>query len=275
MDIADMLESVDGDSVFLWRGKGEVLPTILARGPWSEMAQHGGAPAALLVHAAERALGEPGWLLSRMTLELLRPVPVAPLRLVIRSRRGRSVRRADMALIADGSEVAQGVAVLMREEAIDLGDPAVGGPGLPLPASCTEPVRIPGMPDTRSFHYTAMESRVAAGSVVRPGPAAVWFRLAVPLVEGVENSPAMRVMAAADFGNGISWVLPPDRFTFVNTDLTVHLHRAPVGEWVGVDATTVMQPHGVGLTTSRLVDELGEIGIAMQGLVVRQRAAAA
>ncbi|MGV0761655.1 thioesterase family protein [Tistrella mobilis] len=270
-----MLETVDGESVFLWRAEGEVQPTVLARGPWSETAQHGGAPAALLVHAAEKALGGPGWLLSRMTLELLRPVPVAPLRLAIRGRRGRSVRRAEVTLKAGDCEVARGVAVLMREEAIELGAPAVCGPRLPPPADCTEPVRIPGMPDARSFHYTAMESRVAAGSVTRPGPAAVWFRLTVPLVDGVPNSPAMRVMAAADFGNGISWVLPPDRFTFVNTDLTVHLHRAPVGEWVGVDATTVMQPHGVGLTTSRLVDELGEIGIAMQGLVVRQRAAAA
>jgi len=37
----------------------------------------------------------------------------------------------------------------------------------------------------------------------------------------------------------------------------------------------VMQPHGVGLTTARLVDEAGPIGVAMQGLVVRSRAAVA
>lgn len=259
------------------RGEGgEIRPTMLSRGPWTDRAQHGGAPAALLAHAAEAAVGEPGWFLSRMTVELLRPVPVAPLRVEARTGGGRSVQRAELALFAGDQEVARALAVMMREAELELGRPSAGaGPALPPPAACTEPVRIPGMPEVPSFHYTAMESRVARGSVLGPGDAAVWFRLTVPLVDGVPNSPAMRVMAAADFGNGISWVLPPDRFTFVNTDLTVHLHRAPVGEWVGVDATTVMQPHGVGLTTSRLVDELGEIGIAMQGLVVRQRAAAA
>lgn len=261
--------------VYSWPEEGDILSSPLARGPWSATAQHGGAPAALLAHAAERMVGEPGWFLSRMTMELLRPVPVAPLRIVATAGGGRSVQRAGLSLMAGQQEVARAVAVMMREEALDLSPPQPDGPGLPLPADCSEPVRIPGMPEVPSFHYTAMESRCATGSVRRPGPAGVWFRLAVPLVAEMPNSPAMRVMAAADFGNGISWTLPPDRFTFVNTDLTVHLHRAPVGDWVGVDATTVMQPHGVGLTTSRLVDEAGPIGVAMQGLVVRSRAAVA
>ncbi|MFX7878909.1 thioesterase family protein, partial [Acinetobacter baumannii] len=76
---------------------------------------------------------------------------------------------------------------------------------------------------------------MAAGSVAAPGPAAAWFRFAVPLIDGWPTPASARAAAAADFGNGISWALPLDRFVFANADLTVSLHRQPQGEWVGVD----------------------------------------
>ncbi|WP_370639547.1 hypothetical protein [Cupriavidus sp. DB3] len=127
------------------------------------------------------------------------------------------------------------------------------------------------MVEQTSFHYTAMESRVASGSVAEPGPAAAWFRLAVPLIDGWPTPPSARAVAAADFGNGISWALPLDRFVFANADLSVSLHRPPQGEWVGVDSVTVAQPSGIGLTTSTLYDEAGAIGVAQQSLLIKQR----
>ena len=78
-------------------------------------------------------------------------------------------------------------------------------------------------------------------------------------------------MIAADSGNGIAVVLDPARYTFVNADLTVYLHRAPVGEWVGLEAVTVPEPTGIGLTRSRLWDHDGPFGWALQSLVVEAR----
>ena len=51
----------------------------------------------------------------------------------------------------------------------------------------------------------------------------------------------MRAVATADFGNGVSAELPFDDYLFINADLTIHLWRAPRGEWIGLDAQTLLQ----------------------------------
>jgi hypothetical protein len=83
----------------------------------------------------------------------------------------------------------------------------------------------------------------------------------------------MRAAAAADFGNGLSWVLPPDRYLFSNADLSLHLHRPPQGEWIGVQSQTQADGGGVGLTLSTLYDVHGPVGVAIQTLVLRERLA--
>lgn len=47
-------------------------------------------------------------------------------------------------------------------------------------------------------------------ALTQSGVAAAWFRLTIPLVHGLPTSSAMRVAAAADFGNGLSRILPFD-----------------------------------------------------------------
>jgi hypothetical protein len=69
------------------------LPTELARGPWTPEALHGGPPAALLARCAERVPGGDGTIVARLTVELLRPVPVSPLAVETRVLRpGRKVQ---------------------------------------------------------------------------------------------------------------------------------------------------------------------------------------
>jgi hypothetical protein len=129
------------------------------------------------------------------------------------------------------------------------------------------------MPGGESFGGTGMDIRLIRGDLYEDGPAAGWLRLDQPLVHGEEPSPAQRAAAASDFGNGISRVVDWDHWLFVNTDLTVHLHRDPEGEWVGLDAHTVLQPDGSGLAVSTLHDERGAVGVALQTLYVDRRTA--
>jgi hypothetical protein len=117
-----------------------------------------------------------------------------------------------------------------------------------------------------------MEIRFGGGTTFGEGPALAWFRLRLPLIAGEEPSPVARVAAAADFGNGVSRVLDFERYLFVNTDLTVHVHREPVGEWVLLDAVTRAEPQGAGLASSVLHDERGPLGLAAQTLFVDRRA---
>lgn len=241
-------------------------PTELARGPWDPDAQHGGAPAALLATLIERlAAPQP---VFRITVEFLRPVPLTPLTTAVTGGRGRATGRWAASLAADGREVARAQALSCRTSPLDVAVPRRAAVArLSVPAG-GEPLRIPGMPDQRSFYYTAMEARLVTGSVTAPGPAAVWFRLRHPLIADEEPSPLARAVAAADFASGISWVLPFGRYRYVNADLTVYLHRMPTGDWIGIDAVTTIDVPGVGVTTTQIFDRDGPVGGAHQTLVV-------
>ena len=124
---------------------------------------------------------------------------------------------------------------------------------------------------TPAFHSHAVEHRFVAGGFERPGPATDWIRLRVPVVAGEAPSPLARVAAAADFGNGVSWVLSRlAGYRFINPDLTVYLSRMPVGEWVCLEAVTAVEPHGIGMAESRLWDERGPIGRSVQSLLLER-----
>jgi len=260
-------------AVFARRGD-DWHPSILSRGPWDPDAQHGGAPCGLFAHVADQAMGEAGWQLARMTVELVRPVPVSPLRTEVARQASRTTTRISIDLFAAGTLVARAHVLMLRTQSLHLPADVPGwAPArlLPLAADCGERLRIPGLPEGVSFYGSAVETRNAQGDPSRPGGGAAWFRLAVPFVEGMPTSPAMRAVAAADFGNGLSWVLPAQRFVFANADLSLHLHRQPVGEWIGLQSQTQADAGGAGVTQSLLFDEQGSIGIAIQTLVLRER----
>jgi hypothetical protein len=92
-----------------------------------------------------------------------------------------------------------------------------------------------------------------------------------PLVPDEAPSPLERVLAIADSGNGASWELDLRRWHFINPELTVHLHREAVGEWVCLDAQTTISAGGAGLATSALSDLTGPVGVGAQSLLVAPR----
>jgi len=249
-------------------------PSILSRGPWDARAQHGGAPGALFAYLAEDALPDPEWQLSRLSIELIKPVPVAPLTTHRDISPGRSTARVTIDLFAGESLVARAHALLVRGQTLRLPPDTPGWQParlLPPPAECHDPLTIPGMPNSISFYHSAMEHRMAQGDSTQPGPAATWFRLTVPLVQDQPTSPAMRAAAAADFGSGVSWVLSAEQYLFANADLSLHLHRPAEGEWIGLASETQVHAGGIGTALSRLYDERGPIGLATQTLVLRER----
>jgi hypothetical protein len=109
------------------------------------------------------------------------------------------------------------------------------------------------------------------GDWLEPGPAAAWARQRVALVDGEEPDGLQRLMAVADSGNGLSNRLDIQRWMFINTELTVHLLREPEGEWIGLDAETAIGPTGLGIASSVLHDQVGQVGRGAQELLVRPR----
>lgn len=257
--------------------------TELARGPWDPDALHGGPPGALVAGAMETAIaafareelsGDDGTTVeffpARFTAELLRPVPLAEL--VVRTtlrRKGRKICIADATLTGpDGKVCLSATLATIRRQPFD--QPRSDDVAVPPPAATGWGVAIAAA-DHVMFAREGVEHRVVSGRFEDPGPATDWIRLAVPMVEGREPTPLERVVAAADFGNGVSKWFDMGEVLFLNPDLTVNLHRLPAGEWVCIDAVTRLGAEGVGLAESLLFDEQGPIGRATQSLIVEGR----
>ncbi|MGH3309845.1 MAG: thioesterase family protein [Streptomyces sp.] len=255
-------------------GGNRFAPTPGTRGPWDADSQHAGPPAALLGHVMERREGaRQDMRLARITYEILRPVPIQPLAVdVTVMRAGRSVELLEASLSPQGGEPG---APVMRARALRIRTapesvPAVSqGPLVPGPEESGPQPFFP-VPWDVGYH-TAMECRFAAGAFTENGPATCWMRPRIPLVAGEKTAPLERVLLAADSGNGVSNVLDFQAHLFVNPDLTVHLHRHPVGEWVCVDARTSVDAAGIGLADTALHDEDGPIGRSVQSLYVANR----
>jgi acyl-Coa thioesterase superfamily protein/acyl-CoA thioesterase superfamily protein len=260
-------------AIYIPDGPGRFAPTELARGPWDPDAQHGGAPAALLAGVLERlpADGEAPMAVVRLTYELLRPVPLAPLEVATRvARPGRRVQLLEATLRADGEEVVRATALRIREQEVPVPEPpAVAGP--PRGPETSRPTQPPAADTATMFAGTGIEIRFAAGRFRGPGPACAWFRLRVPVLAGEAVTPLQRLAAAADFGNGISAVVGWATHVFINPDLTVYVERLPEGEWVALDAETRLGPHGTGVSDAVLFDQRGRIGRAQQALYVAER----
>ena len=243
------------------------------RGPWDPQHQHAGPPIAMVCRAIESVARDHGLNhIGRLTANLLRPVPIAELEIeVVTDYAGRNAAHYSARLWGAGKELARFTALAQRESDIVLPEGLDGHP-LPkapkAPADST-PQRMP-FAQRHTGYADFVETRVASGTLFG-GRCATWFRLRRPLVDGEAPSGYQRVAVAADSGNGVSSVLDMAHFSFVNTDLTVNLLRRPLGEWICVDARTLLAPNGCGLAESQLFDESGLIGRATQSLAVRAR----
>lgn len=258
------------DSAALFIPDGDrFMPTEWARGPWSPMALHGGPVAALVTRATELHAGHDELQLVRVTLELLRPVPLSLLSVKSTlARPGRKVQIIDTVVEADGVEVAWSRALRIRvAPGQDSPEPTVPEDDAPLSVEhgFTSPSAIDAY---RAFHNQGIEIRYVKGRFDQPGPATAWFRLRCPVVLGEAPTGWQRAAAAADFGNGVAAELAFGSGTFINPDLTISIHRPPVGEWVCLDARTRFGTPGIGAAESELWDGQGRIGRAVQSLLV-------
>jgi hypothetical protein len=274
------------EALFLPEG-ADVVPTELARGPWTPDALHGGPVAALLGRAVESVPTDEPMQVARLTVELLRPVPLGRLSVSVSvSRPGRKVQLVDARISSGDRDVAWGRALRIRLQTPD--SPVDGSPGSARPDFTGDgpvPGVDPGAPPGpgggysspapigayRAFHNAGAELQYVNGAFDQRGPATVWVRLAVPVLPGEAPTPLQRVVAATDFGNGVSSELDFARYVFINPDLTVYMHRPAIGEWVCLDAYTTIGIPGVGVAQSALWDVHGPIGRSLQSLLVEPR----
>jgi hypothetical protein len=210
-------------------------------------------------------------LVGRLSFDFWRPATRTPIALASQVLRdGRKAKTIAVGLVADGVEVARCTAVLLREAAVDLPEVARSADAAPPAPESGQP--IPEQARRWSPYFTGVDSRVIAGDLMRPGPAAVWFRHLRPVVAGEPDTPLMAAVAAADLGSGIAATVDLRQWSFVNAEMTVHLHRPPAGNWMLNRAAMRLDRRGIGLTTMVLEDAQGPFGTAAQSLLIERRA---
>jgi hypothetical protein len=243
--------------------------TTATVGPWDPRLSHGSPPAALLVHAIESASPRAGVRVGRVAIDFFGPVPASELAITTETvRPGARVELSRARLLAGDKTVMEASVWRLATAAGRV--PAVPDRRTPPPLPATQQPGALG--DIPFFGYgKALEWRFVEGSFTELGPAAVYTRPLLPLLEAEPVSDLGRLLLMVDSANGISATLPFGEFLFVPVELTVSLRREPRTEWVGMRAETTIEGDGVGQTRAELFDEEGYLGVAAQTLFVAPR----
>jgi hypothetical protein len=257
--MAEALYLPDGD---------RFVPTVATTGPWDRNAQHGGPSSALLARALERMPSDEPVHVTRLTYDLLRPVPMTPLEIrteVVRTSRRISVVEAG--LFADDVLVMRAAALRIRAGDLDLPPEAAPADDVMGSEPGTGELAI-ALGDGNAYNDIGVEIRFVEGGFQHLGPGVAWVRLRLPVVAGEEPTPLQRAAAAADLGNGLSSVLKMRDWIYINPDLSVHVARPPIGEWIGLRSVTHAFGSGTGLAESAMYDSTGRFARAAQSLLI-------
>jgi Acyl-CoA thioesterase C-terminal domain/Acyl-CoA thioesterase N-terminal domain len=261
-------DPVDEFGSLFTRDGERFVPTRLARGPWGPNTMHGGAPSALMAYVLARHDPGPASFVARLTVELLRPVPLEPMQVVARTfRPGKNVQWLEGALLVDDVEVVRAFALRLKQQPVDVADAISPEVVRPQPPSAGHPPQLFAGASEVGY-WNAVEIRIIDGAFGVAGPASAWMRLRCPPVDAEEPTPFERVAAVADFGSGVGNPLTFTTASAINPEITIHTHRHPAGEWVCLQSGAWAESHGVGLADTRLFDEDGQIGRAIATLLI-------
>jgi len=231
--------------------------------------------AALIVGHVEKVPTLTPMEISRVTVELFRIVPLVPLTIETKVvREGKKIQVVRAEVIGNGGELLA-MAMVQRLRLADR--PTVDQDRLVLKLALPEntavrPLNEPwgvGPSEKTMFHRNAIEFREIYGGFDTPGPGAIWLRLRKQIVAGENPTPPQRAVAVADFCNGVSRDLD-DGWLFMNPDLSVHLGRYPIGEWVALEAVSHYSDLGRGVAAGTLWDTTGWVGRSAQSLFLER-----
>jgi acyl-Coa thioesterase superfamily protein/acyl-CoA thioesterase superfamily protein len=233
------------------------VPTPAARGPWNPNSLHGRVIAGLLGAEIERLHGSPDFLPARLTVDMYRLPDLSRVEVVVRPvREGRRIKVIDAEFISGGVSAGRATCQLLKRT-----ENPSGNVWKPQPWAVPKPADIPPPTDARAGMGGMWAMRRIAGDFGAVGQKRCWMSEVRELVEGRPLTPFVRVAVAADFASPFANA-GDQGLKYINSDVTVYLHREPVGEWVGFEVTDHGDTAGVAFGQCRLYDVEGPIGEA-------------
>jgi hypothetical protein len=244
------------------------VPTSAARGPWNPNSLHGRVIAGLLGAEIERRHGDPAFTPARLTVDMYRLPDLSPVEVVTRVvREGYRIKVIDAEFISAGVSAGRATCQLLRRT-----ERPEGTVWKPEDWDAPRPEDIAPPPPRDTLMAGMWATRPISGAFGTAGQKRMWMSEVRELVEGRALTPFVRVAVAADFASPASNAGDAG-LKYINSDVTVYLHRAPVGEWLGFEVTDHGDTDGVAFGQCRLYDTLGPIGSASCCALAQKRQA--
>jgi hypothetical protein len=242
---------------FFRKADGRFVPTRAGVGPWTADSLHGRLIVGLLGAEIERRHRTPEYLPARLTVDMYRLPDLSPVEVVTRTiKDGYRIKVVDAEFISGGRSAGRATCQLLRRTE----DPP-GNVWSPPAWDAPRPADIPEPQDGRAGMGGMWAMRPIAGAFGSLGVRRTWMAEVRELVEGEPLTPFARVAVAADFASPFANA-GDQGLGYINSDVTLYLHREPVSEWVGFEVVDHGHSDGVAIGECRLHDEQGPIGSA-------------
>jgi hypothetical protein len=259
----------------IFRPEGPLFrATEHAGGPWSPEMLQGSATTALMTREVERLANASGFAVRRLTFDLRRPAGLRAFSLATDMLRdGRKAKTLQVRLLDGDVEIGRCTALLAAQGGESPADPFSKQAGDDAPPETGSPP--PAFAQKWSRYFQNVSVRLIEGALEKPGPAAAWMRLDVPMVEGEANTPLLQAVQAADFASGVGQIVDMREWTFINPEISLYFFRPPEGDWVLIRSRTRAGANGAGLTMASLSDRKGAFAEILQAMTFERRAAQA
>ena len=256
-------QQVDGSSVAYYQ------PTKHAQGAWNEHEQHMAPATGLLTAELQSFIPQENMRIARISLDILGLIPLDDFTVTTRCiRPGRTIELIEAVMSSRGRD-----AIIARAWRLITQDTSVIA-GLEDQKSIYKPEALPAWDGMKGWPGGFIESvRLVAEPNRRPGKGMVWMTNDIDMVEGMPTHDMVHLLGMADTANGVvprlGLGMAKLEWMFPNTDLQIHMHRAPQGRWLGIEAVQQYGADGIGISSAILHDTQGPFGRSEQILTIR------
>lgn len=248
--------------------EGDIFrPTEIAKGPWNHRSLHGRVVIGLLALVIEQRHGAADFVPARLTVDMFRlPTIDAPIEVTTRPvRDGLRIRVVEAEFFSGGVSMARASCQLLLKT-----QNPEGRIWSPPNWDASKPADIPPPTDPRLGLYGMWATRPIVGRMGSLGPRRTWMSEVRELVDGSPLTPFVRVATAADFASPFANA-GEEGLSFINSDVTLYLHRLPLKEWIGFEVVNHHSTDGVAIGECWLYDEDGPIGTSTVAALAQRK----
>ncbi|MET0371505.1 MAG: hypothetical protein ABW039_09030 [Sphingobium sp.] len=251
---------------FFARDGALYVPLEPTHGYWKHDSLHGRAIVGLIGYEMERVHGADGLVPVRYNVDMHKLARFAPVAIETRVIRDSArLRLVEAVMLLDGVEHARAQCQFLRAAEAPPGRVWAPAPWDAPPPDALTPLPVGKLP--RLFDWIPI-----SGKLGHYAPRQMWMREHYDLVEGEPLTPWSRVTLAADFAS--PWTHGGDAgIRYINTDVVVQVHRMPVGEWIGFEASGHEASQAIAVGQCRIYDVEGPLGYVFCTALANERRA--